>query len=112
MTSDEIQAAIDRVEAKRKELASAQPAAKELAKVLSMLPHAAEVYRKQIAEGLGGNPRAVLKARVILRDLFGGKIRLVPGPEGSLWAEYGLHPAALLKGSAVGAGTCGSGGRI
>jgi hypothetical protein len=44
---------------------------------------------------------------VILRELL-GKIRLVPGSDGSLWAEYGMHPAALLRG----AGTGGSGGVI
>jgi site-specific DNA recombinase len=112
MAPDEIQAAIDRAEAKRKEIADAQPQTRATAKVLSILPKAAALYSKQIAEGLDGDPRAALKARIILRDLFGGKIRLVPGAQGSLWAEYELHPAALLKGSAVGAGTCGSGGRI
>ena len=32
------------------------------------------MYRKQIAAGSDGDPRAALKARVILRELFGGKV--------------------------------------
>ena len=39
---DEIQIAIDRAEQKRKELADAQPAAKQSAKMISMLPKAAD----------------------------------------------------------------------
>ena len=68
---------------KRAELLTA-PAAKRSAKVLSFLPKAAETYRRRIAQGLDGEPRAALKARVILRDLIGGRIRLVPE---SLWAD-------------------------
>jgi len=58
--------------------------------------------------GLGGDPRAALKARSILRELFGGKISLVPQLDGGLVAHWNLHPGALLKGL----GTYGSGGRI
>jgi hypothetical protein len=71
-----------------------------------MLPRAAELYRRQIAQGLDGDPRAALKARVILRELFGGKIRLVPDAKGGLVAHWNLQTTALLKGL----GTCGSGG--
>ena len=106
--SDEIQAAIERAEQKRRELEDSQPAAKRSAKVLSMLPKAAELYRRQIAQSLGGDERAALKARVILRELFGGRIDLKPEPDGSLLAEYGVQPAASLN--AV--GNRGSGGRI
>jgi hypothetical protein len=52
------------------------------AKMFTMLPRAAEPYRRQIALGLDGDPRAGLKARSILRDLFGGKITLVPQLDG------------------------------
>lgn len=97
MTTDEIQVAIDRADQKRAELAKAQPDAKQAAKVLAALPKAAELYRRQVADGLGGNARAALKARVFLRDLFGGSIRLAPGTDGSLWAEYGLHFQALVR---------------
>ena len=74
MTSDELQATIDRAEAKRREMAAAAPAAKQSAKILGLLPKAADMYRKQIAAGSDGDPRAALKARVILRELFGGKV--------------------------------------
>jgi hypothetical protein len=57
--------------------------------------------------GLGGDSAAAAKARTILRDML-GEIMLSPGEDGSLWAEYGMQPAALLKG----AGTGGRGERI
>lgn len=73
-----------------------------------MLPKAAELYRRQIVAGLNGNAREALKARAFLRDLFGGKVRMVPGQDGSLWAEYALHSRALLKSADVN----GSGGAL
>jgi hypothetical protein len=76
-------------------------------KLLAKLPQAAALYRKQIADGLSGDPRAAAKARVLLRQLFDG-IRFQPQPDGGLVARWNLQPAALLKA----AGTCGSGGRI
>jgi hypothetical protein len=95
LTADEIQAAIDRAEAKRKELESQQPDAKASAKVLSILPRAAELYRKQIANGLDGDAREAGKARVVLREMF-GKINM--RREGAmLFAEYTLKPEALLQ---------------
>ncbi len=108
MAADEIQAAIDRASAKRSELQGQQHTAIPSAKMFTMLPRAAEAYRRQITLGLDGDPRAALKARSILRDLFGGKIRLVPQLDGGLMAHWNLHPGALLKGL----GTYGSGGRI
>lgn len=63
-----------------------------------MLPKAAELYRKQISDGLDGSPEAAAKARTILRDMI-GEIRLQPTSDGGLWAEYGMHPAILLKGA-------------
>ena len=96
MAPDEIQAAIDRAQAKRAELEAAQPAARRSAKILPMLTKAAALYRRQIAQGLDGNPREALKARVILRELL-GEIRLEPDANGSLWAVYGVQPAALVK---------------
>lgn len=73
MTSDEIQAAIERAERKRQELVEAGPAeSRETAKVLTMLPNAAELYRRQIALGLdGAHPQVLLKARTAPRDLLG-----------------------------------------
>jgi hypothetical protein len=108
MAADEIQAAIDRAEGKRRELQAQQPEAIQSAKVLSMLPKAAALYRKQIAQGLNGDAREALKARIFLREWFSGEIRLVPDDLGGLVAHWELNQAALLK--AV--GTDGSGGRI
>jgi site-specific DNA recombinase len=108
MAADEIQAAMDRADAKRRELETEGPDAKQSARVLTMLPQAAEAYRRQITQGLAGDLRAALKARVLLRELFGGEIRLVPDDQGGLVAHWNLHTAALLRG----VGTCGSGGVI
>jgi site-specific DNA recombinase len=108
MPADEIQAAIDRADDKRRELQDQQPAARQSAKILAMLPKAAEMYRRQIAEGLNGDPRAALKARVFLREWFSGKITLEPLPGGGLMAHWNENFAALLRHT----GTCGSGGRI
>ena len=96
MMADEIQVAIDRAQAKRAELEAAQPAAKQSARILPMLTKAAALYRKQIEAGLDGHAREALKARVILRELL-GEIRLEPDANGSLWAVYGVQPAALVK---------------
>jgi len=58
---------VSTAEAKRRELLDARPAERENARVLSMLPRAAELYREQIEQGLGGDPAAAAKARAILR---------------------------------------------
>jgi site-specific DNA recombinase len=109
LTRDELQSAIDRAEAKRRQVFDVQPAERENARVLAMLPRTAELYREQIGQGLGGDPAASAKARMILREML-GEIMLSPGEGGSLWAEYAMQPAALLMG--VGAGTNGRGDRI
>ena len=48
-----------------------------------MLPRAAELYRDQLAQGLGGDPAASAKARVVLREML-GEIMLSPVEDGSL----------------------------
>jgi hypothetical protein len=68
-TSAELQGVIDRVLEERRKLEDQQPAVKEAAKIATMLPNAADLYRKQIKLGLDDDPRAALKARVILRKL-------------------------------------------
>jgi len=73
-----------------------------------MLPQAAEADRRQITRGLAGEPRGALKARLLLRELFGGEIRLVPDGQCGLVAHSNLHTAALLRD----VGTVGSGGGI
>lgn len=109
LTPDELQAAIDRAEAKRRQVFDVQPTERENARILAMLPRTAELYREQIDQGLGVDPTASAKARTILREML-GEIMLSPGEGGSLWAEYAMQPAALLMGA--GAGTGGRGDRI
>lgn len=104
--ADELQAGIDRAGEKLREIQSRGPASKE-AKVLSMLPKAAERARREIAAAMAGDSAAALKARVILRDAFSSEIRLVPEPAGGLVAHWELNSAALTA-----VGTFGSGGRI
>jgi len=72
-----------------------QPEARQSAKVLSMLPRAAELYCRQVEQGLDGNAREALKARVFLREWFSGKIRLEPVPGGGLMAHWNQNVAAL-----------------
>ena len=100
-----LQAAIDRAEEKRRSLQSRDD--RTLGPKLAIaLPRAAELYRRQISLGLEGDPRATIKARMLLRELFGGRVRLVPQLDGGLIAHWNLHPGVLLKTL----GTSGSGG--
>ncbi len=85
MAADEIQATIERAEAKRRELREQQPEARQSAKM----------YRKQIAEGLDGDPLAALNARVP------GKITLEPLPDGGLMAHWNENFAALLRAAGI-----------
>jgi hypothetical protein len=104
-----LQAAIGRAEGKRRELEAEQPEAKRSATVLSVLPRAAELYRRQIALGLDGNAREGLKARVFLREWFNGKIRLEPLPDGGLMAHWNENAAALLRTAGLGTVVAGAG---
>lgn len=108
MTADELQAAIERAEAKRGELLSAAPSAKCAATIMVALPRAADLYRRQIDAGLHGRPRDAAAARVLLRELFGGKVPL-KRQGGELWAQIALRPEALLRRAE---GTDGSGGSL
>lgn len=108
MTGDELQAAMERAQAKRRELRDTNPATRPISNVIAALPQAAELYRRQIAAGLDGSPQGAAKARLLLRELFGGKVPLKrQGQE--LWAQIELRPGALLLRAAC---TDGSGGRI
>jgi hypothetical protein len=73
LTTDELLVAIERAETKRTELLAATPESKVTFKLLERLNKAAALYRHQIVKGLDGDPRAAAKARVILRELFGGE---------------------------------------
>ena len=64
------------------------------------------MYRRQIADGLSGDQRAALKARVSLCERFSEKIALEPLPGGGLVAHWNQKTAALSKAL----GSSGSGG--
>jgi hypothetical protein len=66
-------------------------------RALAALPKAADLYRRQLAEGLDGDPREALKARVFLRDWFSGKIWLEPLADGGLKAHWNENATALLR---------------
>lgn len=108
---DELQFAIDRAEAKRRQLQMGLTEADigAGARVASAVAHAAALYDLQVSRGLEGDPEASTEARLILKELIPDRIRLMPRPDGTLWAKFGLQPAALL--SAV-AGERGRGDRI
>jgi hypothetical protein len=112
MTPDEVQAAIDRAEAKRGEIAARQPGARASAKVLAMLPKAADEFRKQLRLGLEGSERDVLRARVALRRHFGGEIRLVSEADGGVVAHWKEPLGAVFQAAVGTSDTYGSGGRI
>ena len=52
--------------------------------------------REQIQLGLSGDPRAALKARVIVRKLLNDEVLIEQGDDGSVLARYSLNPAALI----------------
>jgi len=72
MTDDEVQAAIDRAQTKRQQLAATSRPASSAAKVLMMLPKAAELYRKQVIDGLDGHPEATSRTDYPSRILAAG----------------------------------------
>jgi hypothetical protein len=110
MPAHELQAAIDRAEGKRRELHEQQRGANvPMSKALAIMPRAAELYRRQVARGLDGNPQAAQKARLFLGEWFGGKIRLEPLADGGLMAHLNQNIGALVS---AGVGTYGSGGSI
>ena len=98
MHKSKMRADLDRAEYKCRELAHANPAdINEGGRLLTIIPNAAEPYRRQIALGLdGAHPQIMLKARLAIRELL-GQIRLEPGEDGSLWAANEVHPAVLVR---------------
>ena len=65
-----IEAAIAHAEERRRELEARQPEARQSAKVPTVLPKAAELFRREVELGLRGDERAATKARVLLRELL------------------------------------------
>ncbi len=107
MTAEDLQTAIERAEARRRELQVPQVGLVPSA-AFSAMRRAAELYRRQVALGLDGQPQAVQKARVFLREWFGGRIGLEPLPDGGLIAHWNQNVGALL----ARVGSFGSGGVI
>jgi hypothetical protein len=72
------------------------PTSAKVAKLLTILPNAAELYRRQIALGLdGAHPQITLKVRLALRELLG---QIKPR------ARRRWQPVGGLLGAAVGVG--------
>jgi DNA invertase Pin-like site-specific DNA recombinase len=95
LTADEIQAAIERAEAKKRALETKLPQSRAEQRVADFLPRAAALYKAQVAKGLEGDAREAAKARIVLRQMFG---RINMRREGEkLFAEYTLKPEALLQ---------------
>jgi site-specific DNA recombinase len=106
MQPDELRAVIDRAMVKRAEMGHHEGAPN----VVSLLPHAAKLYKAQLQRGLTGHPAHMADARAALKQLVGGRITLQRGKvAGSLFAAYNFQRTALLAGVQV---QCGSGGRI
>jgi site-specific DNA recombinase len=105
LTLDELEAALSKAEAKRHILFNARPAVMGT-HAFTVLPEVAAAYREQIKQGLGGNEPASLKARLFLRQYFGGQIKMIPTDGGGLDAEYRQNRMALLQGVGTDGGPC------
>ena len=105
LTPDELEGALAKAEEKRRSLLCA-PSVAGVSRAIAMLPSAAEEFRQQIKEGLAGDVTASLRARVALRQLFGGQIEMLPEQDGSLYAEYQQQRIALLQGVGTNGGPC------
>jgi len=101
LSPDVAGAAIARAKAAREPLLNADAAGdtSKLDRVVKMLPRAAEAYRAQVAKirEVLQDEQAVHRARVALRDLLDGPVKLSPSPEGKyLIAEIAYSPKSLL----------------
>jgi len=94
---------------------------KDTARVIRMLPRAAELLRERIRGGNLGlrDPRSIAQGRNTLFAMFGGKVPLraavtKPGEEPYLIARVGIDRKVLLQAAAQAANCLevGSGGRI
>jgi len=94
---------------------------KHTARVIRMLPRAADVLRDRIRGGNLGlrDPRSIIPARNTLFSMFGGKVPVrpavvKPGERPYLIARVALNREVLLQAAASAAGCLeiGSGGRI
>jgi hypothetical protein len=112
MTAEDIQVVIERLEAQRAQaVKQSQPLRREQLEAAKLeYANAAELFEKEIAGGLkGASLETVARARVVLKMLLGGPVKLEPGEStGSLYANFKLQRIALLEERRL----YGSGGRI
>jgi methylase of polypeptide subunit release factors len=117
------QAAIAHAEEELRTLNQAEPAReeKQTAKILRMLPRAAEAMRARLQTGNLGlkDPRSIIQGRNTLFGLFNGRVpmrpaALKPGERPYLIARVGINRDVLLQAAASAAGCVenGSGGVI
>ncbi len=111
-------AAIEKAEEELTALERVQPAReeKQTARILRMLPRAAEVLRGRIAAGNLGfrDPRSIIQGRNVLFGMFGGKVplrpgKMQPGERPYLVARVGIDRRVLLEAAASAAGCVESG---
>jgi len=106
LSADELEAALARLQDKRRTLIGIPAATRLDAKVLDMLPINARSLRREIDAGFS-DPTRVTEARVVLGRLLPEGIRLRRDARGRLFAHYAVDAAALL----VAPVRCGSGQR-
>jgi hypothetical protein len=115
------QAAIEKAEEELRGLERAQPAKDEqqTARVIRMLPRAAQILREHIAGGNAGvrDPRNIVQGRNTLFAMFGGKVALrraqvKSGDKPYLIARLGLNREVLLEAAAGNCVKFGSGGTL
>lgn len=92
LTTDELQAAIQKAEEKRTAML-AEPVDRKSARILSVLPKAAAEMRREIDAMLEGH--STDRVRMLLRREI-GQIQLEPDADGALWANVAFRPEALL----------------
>ncbi|WP_184329662.1 recombinase family protein [Povalibacter uvarum] len=112
MTAEDLMAVIERTEAKRSQLTAPRAQGKRTAQILPMLVRGAELYRDQLIAGIEGNAEASGSARLVLAEIWTGRITLHgkgSGKGAEVWATGTLAPGALLQRQG---GLDGSGGRI
>jgi site-specific DNA recombinase len=113
MSPEDIAAVIEKVEARKVEVLSAQPESKHQAKILRALPAAAREYRDQISKGFGGNVVEAGRARLAVHRLLGSEVVLRPAKDKThLVAHVQFQRVALLGNVAAQQRFVGSGGRI
>ena len=105
LAPDELEGALAKAEEKRRSLLSA-PSVAGVSRAIAMLPSATEEFREQIKQGLAGDVSASLRARIALRQLFGGQIKMLPEHGGGLYAEYLQQRIALLQAVGTNGGPC------